>query len=706
MLLCKRITAALLCVMLATNGMIGCVQQPSDPGAGLNAAQSGQDEEGVLVFEAGSQEELLLKEYILARLLSLALLLKHEAKAVSAKEFDAEETRLKARWARVEKIADEIILKHASPVSSLRLWEQFHRLFGLREAWGADIKTSVENFAKKVKAGAQASKKSPTQAAKKQQTFLGADVGQVVAGGVIGGASVATVVVGGPAVVVVGGAAGVVYGGGLIYQGLRGDPGDKKMLQIMHAQNDACIEAAGVLYEVAGYLSLRENVKMLLTDSSKLDKALALFGVTMTANDLYNRMYPSQASPQTYSEYDRSKTPEQWEREAQEAVEHALKADKRAQEAEQHAERARQKLKAAEQGGQREEIRKAADQARRAAQEAKEAEQRAKEYIVTALQKLQAARQAGAPPQAGQEALVQQISLKTGAKEAKAAVKDAKAAVASAKAARARAETATNANTASAAAQQKLDALMAKYCVPPDRVWQKAQRETSSAVAAAVWSKLMEEHLAAGGPGPGPYGMTNKDWEAFNKKVDERMREIQAAQNEVNRASGAFRDAVDEELAAMEFLDRAQRNLISALEAELSAARAEEKNATPQTAQLEAELEAAKADLAASLLAMGKTKLLVSKATQQEVQKLEQEASLAAQKAAQAQQKADQLAAQLGQPTQQPTQQQTQQQTLQQTLQQTRNAATQQGIRTPSPSLPPSPPPVHAPRPPVRGHVH
>jgi hypothetical protein len=465
----------------------------------------------------------------------------------------------------------------------------------------------------------------------------------------------------------------------------------------MHAQNDACIEAAGVLYEVAGYLSLRENVKMLLTDSSKLDKALALFGVTMTANDLYNRMYPSQASPQTYSEYDRSKTPEQWEREAQEAVEHALKADKRAQEAEQHAERARQKLKAAEQGGQREEIRKAADQARRAAQEAKEAEQRAKEYIVTALQKLQAARQAGAPPQAGQEALVQQISLKTGAK-------DAKAAVASAKAARARAETATNANTASAAAQQKLDALMAKYCVPPDRVWQKAQRETSSAVAAAVWSKLMEEHLAAGGPGPGPYGMTNKDWEAFNKKVDERMREIQAAQNEVKRASGAFREAVDEELAAMEFLDRAQRNLISALEAELSAARAEEKNATPQTAQLEAELEAAKADLAASLLAMGKTKLLVAKATQQEGQKLEQEASLAAQKAAQAQQKADQLAAQLGQPTQQ----QTQQQTLQQTLQQTRNAATQQGIRTPSPSpsLPPSPPPVHAPRPPVRGHVH
>jgi hypothetical protein len=139
------------------------------PDAGQGARQQARNERGevkALLFPSGSEESLLIEEYILAELESRLLYERLKLNAVTPQEYDAKADLVIERWARVEKLAGKLIRKYPSPVSSLDLWERFRCLLGLQTAWAAPPKTATmqARFAEHLKLAEQ--KKKDAEAAK------------------------------------------------------------------------------------------------------------------------------------------------------------------------------------------------------------------------------------------------------------------------------------------------------------------------------------------------------------------------------------------------------------------------------------------------------------------------------------------------------------------------------------------------------------
>ena len=275
----KKNAAALLCVMLVII-VVACVQQPSDPGAGRNVAQGDlsalDDDEDVLIFEADSKENLLNKAYIVARLESLKLYLLREAKAISPKEYDAEEKRLREKWVQVEKLADEVIRMYSSPVSSLDLWEQFRRLLAPQEAWAgrmskAALDKGKADLAARIAAGAYVYKSGAAKQAEKEQ-------GMRLAGGAVTAATGVTAILTAPAtgplapVVVLGGIATTMHGA------------FQMMLSGEGKRADEMLAGVNAVDAALGWVNAPGAVKTALTNSNGLKKIAAIAGLASTAD--------------------------------------------------------------------------------------------------------------------------------------------------------------------------------------------------------------------------------------------------------------------------------------------------------------------------------------------------------------------------------------------------------------------------------------
>jgi len=288
MLFIKKTTAALLCVMLVIGGA-ACVQQPSDPGVGRNVAQTDlsalEDDEDVLIFEADSKENLLNKAYVVARLESLRLYLQHEAKAISPAEFDAEEKRLRTKWVEVAKLADEVIRMYSSPVSSLKLWEQFRRLLAPQEAWaGQWEKARLDRLkaeeAQRIKEGAYVYQPGSSKQA-------GIDQAKSAAGGAFTAGTGFTAIITAPAT---GPLAPVVFIGGIVTT-MNG------LLQMAFSDRkdaDYILSDINKVDAALGWVNAPGAIKTVLTNPSGLQKIGAAAGLLSTADSTNKALTPRQ----------------------------------------------------------------------------------------------------------------------------------------------------------------------------------------------------------------------------------------------------------------------------------------------------------------------------------------------------------------------------------------------------------------------------